>query len=294
MKNLKGSIVALVTPFDENGNVNYNELEKLLDYHCENSDGILILGTTGESSTLTFEEEEKIVEFSVKRVNKRVPLMVGSGSNETEKAVKMSKKYSELGADYLLVITPYYNKTNESGLIKHFTSVAEVSLCPIVMYNVPSRTGMSISLHAIEVLSKHPNICGIKEASGNISYSMNVAKYLSKDFVMLSGNDDTIVPMMSIGGAGVISVLANIAPKQTSKIIDLCLNSKYEEATKINLSLLDVIHNLFNEVNPIPVKAAMNYLGFNVGGYRMPLDEMSEDNKVKLYKSIDKSKGMIY
>lgn len=294
MKNLKGSIVALVTPFDENGNVNYNELEKLLDYHCENSDGILILGTTGESSTLTFEEEEKIVEFSVKRVNKRVPLMVGSGSNETEKAVKMSKKYSELGADYLLVITPYYNKTNESGLIKHFTSVAEVSLCPIVMYNVPSRTGMSISLHAIEVLSKHPNICGIKEASGNISYSMNVAKYLSKDFVMLSGNDDTIVPMMSIGGAGVISVLANIAPKQTSKIIDLCLNSKYEEATKINLSLLDVIHNLFNEVNPIPVKAAMNYLGFNVGGYRMPLDEMSEDNKAKLYKSIDKSKGMIY
>lgn len=294
MKNLKGSIVALVTPFDENGNVNYNELEKLLDYHCENSDGILILGTTGESSTLTFEEEEKIVEFSVKRVNKRVPLMVGSGSNETEKAVKMSKKYSELGADYLLVITPYYNKTNESGLIKHFTSVAEVSLCPIVMYNVPSRTGMSISLHAIEVLSKHPNICGIKEASGNISYSMNVAKYLSKDFVMLSGNDDIIVPMMSIGGAGVISVLANIAPKQTSKIIDLCLNSKYEEATKINLSLLDVIHNLFNEVNPIPVKAAMNYLGFNVGGYRMPLDEMSEDNKAKLYKSIDKSKGMIY
>lgn len=294
MKNLKGSIVALVTPFDENGNVNYNELEKLLDYHCENSDGILILGTTGESSTLTFEEEEKIVEFSVKRVNKRVPLMVGSGSNETEKAVKMSKKYSELGADYLLVITPYYNKTNESGLIKHFTSVAEVSLCPIVMYNVPSRTGMSISLHAIEVLSKHPNICGIKEASGNISYSMNVAKYLSKDFVMLSGNDDTIVPMMSIGGAGVISVLANIAPKQTSKIIDLCLNSKYEEATKINLSLLDVIHNLFNEVNPIPVKAAMNYLGFNVGGYRMPLDEMSEVNKAKLYKSIDKSKGMIY
>lgn len=294
MKNLKGSIVALVTPFDENGNVNYNELEKLLDYHCENSDGILILGTTGESSTLTFEEEEKIVEFSVKRVNKRVPLMVGSGSNETEKAVKMSKKYSELGADYLLVITPYYNKTNESGLIKHFTSVAEVSLCPIVMYNVPSRTGMSISLHAIEVLSKHPNICGIKEASGNISYSMNVAKYLSKDFVMLSGNDDIIVPMMSIGGAGVISVLANIAPKQTSKIIDLCLNSKYEEAAKINLDLLDVIHNLFNEVNPIPVKAAMNYMGFNVGGYRMPLDEMSDDNKTKLYKAIDESKEMIY
>lgn len=294
MKMLKGSIVALVTPLDENGNVNYNELERLLDYHCQNSDGILILGTTGESSTLTFEEEEKIVEFSVKKVNKRVPLMVGSGSNETEKAVKMSKKYSELGADYLLVITPYYNKTNESGLIKHFTAVAEASLCPIVMYNVPSRTGMSISLHAIEVLSKHPNICGIKEASGNISYSMNVAKYLSDDFVMLSGNDDIIVPMMSIGGSGVISVLANIAPKQTAKIIELCLNSKYEEAAKINLDLLEVIHNLFSEVNPIPVKAAMNYLGFSVGGYRMPLDEMSDDNKSKLYKAIDDSKEMIY
>ena len=194
---LRGSIVALVTPFKANGDVDFEELGRLLDYHCENkTDGIVILGTTGEASCLTFDEEAEIVKFSVKRVNKRIPLIVGSGSNETEKAVTMSKKYSELGADYVLVITPYYNKTNESGLIKHFEAVADASKCPVIMYNVPGRTGMSMSLHAIEVLAKHPNIYGIKEASGNISYSTKVAKYISKDFHMFSGNDDIIVPMM--------------------------------------------------------------------------------------------------
>lgn len=292
---LKGSIVALVTPFNQDGSVNFEKLGELLEYHINNNtSAVCILGTTGEASTLSFDEEAEIVKYSVAKVNKRIPLVVGSGSNETEKAVRMSKKYSELGADYVLVITPYYNKTNESGLIKHFTMVADASLCPVIMYNVPGRTGMSMSLHAIDVLSKHPNICGIKEASGNISYSSQVAKFLSDDFVMYSGNDDIIVPMMSIGSSGVISVVANIAPKQTAKIVDLCLEQKYSEANQIQQELLDTINDLFIEVNPIPVKAAMNYLGFNVGGYRMPLDEMSDKNKAVLFAEIDNKKEVIF
>ena len=292
---LRGSIVALVTPFKENGDVDFDKLGELLDYHCDNnSGGIVILGTTGESSTLTFEEEEKMVEFSVKRVNKRVPLIVGSGSNETEKAVRMSKKYSMLGADFVLVITPYYNKTNESGLIKHFTMVADASMCPVIMYNVPGRTGMFMSIHALEVLSNHPNIWGIKEASGNMSYAAKVSRLLSKNFHMLSGNDDIIVPMMSIGAEGVISVLANIAPKQTAKLCALCLDEKYKEANKIQMDLLPLINNLFIEVNPIPVKEAMNYLGYGVGGYRAPLDYLTEADRKTLCAEIDRVKELIF
>ena len=292
---LKGSIVALVTPFNADGSVNYDELGKLIDYHCDNNTGgIVILGTTGEASTISFAEEEEIVKFSVKRCNHRIPLIVGSGSNETEKAINYSKKYSELGADYVLVITPYYNKTNESGLIKHFEAVANVSKCPVIMYNVPGRTGMSMSIHALEVLSKHPNIYGIKEASGNISYSAKVSRLLSKDFHMFSGNDDIIVPMMSIGAEGVISVVANIAPKQTAKICELCSQGKFVEANKIQNALLPVINDLFIEVNPIPVKEAMNHLGFNAGGYRAPLDYMADANREKLFNDLDSNKEIIF
>ena len=291
---LKGSIVALVTPFNSDGSVNYEKFRELFEFHISNgTNGICILGTTGEASTLSFEEEEKIVEFAVKVVNKRVPLIVGSGSNETEKALKMSVKYSLMGADYVLVITPYYNKTNESGLIKHFTMIADNAKCPVIMYNVPSRTGMSISINAIEVLSKHPNIWGIKEASGNISYSMKVAKYLGDDFHMLSGNDDIIVPMMSIGAVGVISVLANSHPKETSEICKLMSMGKYNEANLLQLKLLNYINDLFIEVNPIPIKEAMNYMGFNVGGYRMPLDYMSDSNKKILCAEIDRLKEIL-
>ena len=206
----------------------------------------------------------------------------------------MSKKYSEMGADYLLVITPYYNKTNESGLIKHFEMVADNSSCPIILYNVPGRTGMSISLNSLEKLSKHPNIIGIKEASGNISYSTLVSKYLSDDFVMYSGNDDIIVPMMSIGAVGVISVLANVAPIQTHNIVSNCLSGNYLEANRIQQSLLDVANSLFIEVNPIPVKEALNHLGWNVGGYRAPLDYMSDINRDKLFKVLDSHKEDLF
>lgn len=292
---LSGSIVALVTPFNEDGSVNYEKLGELLEYHIANkSGGIVILGTTGEASTLSFDEEEEMVKYSVKKVNHRVPLIVGSGSNETEKAVKMSEKYSRLGADYVLVITPYYNKTNESGLIKHFTAVADASHCPVIMYNVPGRTGLAMSVNAVGILSKHPNIYGIKEASGSLSYAMKISKFLNDDFIMLSGNDDIIVPMMSIGAKGVISVLTNVAPKQTAKICELCLDNKYAEATALANKLLDLTNGLFFEVNPIPVKEALNYLGFNVGGYRAPLDYMSEDNKKKLCAIIDRDKELIF
>ena len=292
---LKGSIVALVTPFNPDGSVNYDKLGELLDFHVNHhSGGIVILGTTGEASTLSFEEEEKIVKFSVARVNHKIPLIVGSGSNETEKAVRSSRIYSELGADYVLVITPYYNKTNETGLIKHFEAVANASLCPVIMYNVPGRTGMSMSITALEKLSKHPNIYGIKEASGNISYSSKVARLLGPDFHMFSGNDDIIVPMMSIGSEGVISVVANIAPEQTEKICDLCFQNKYDEASKLQLELLPLINDLFLEVNPIPVKEAMNYMGFNVGEYRAPLDTMDREKAKILHAEIDKMKEKIF
>ncbi len=291
---LKGSIVAIVTPFNNDGSVNMEKLGELIEFHISNkTDGIVILGTTGEASTLSFEEEEEIVKYSIAKANKRIPIIVGSGSNETSKAIYMSEKYSRLGADYLLVITPYYNKTNESGLIKHFEMVANSAHCPIIMYNVPGRTGMSISISAIEVLSKHKNICGIKEASGNLSYALNVSKYCNENFVMYSGNDDIIVPMMSIGSVGVISVLANICPTKVHNIVFNCLENKYDLAIKDALTLLDLANDLFLETNPIPVKEAMNYLGFNVGGYRMPLDTMSSKAASVLHAEIDRVKGEI-
>ena len=290
---LKGSIVALVTPFNKDGSINYDELKSLLEMHASSSDGILILGTTAEAETLTLEEKMEVLKFSVKVVNKRVPLVCGAGSNNTLESMKMAKLFSENGADYLLVITPYYNKTNESGLVKHFTDIAEASSVPIILYNVPSRTGMNISVNVIEQIYKNKKIIGIKEASGNMSYAMKLVKYLSDDFLMFSGNDDLIVPMMSIGSVGVISVLANIAPKSTKLICDYAFKNDYKNASLLQTKLLPVINDLFIEVNPIPVKEAMNYLGYNVGGYRMPLNYMAEANKMALLKEIDKVKELV-
>lgn len=291
---LKGSLVALVTPFLEDGSIHYAKLKELLEYHIENqTDGIVILGTTAEATTLSLEEQVEVIKYSVSVVNKRVPIICGAGSNDTSKAMEKAKLFSGLGVDYLLVITPYYNKTNERGLIHHFESVAEASSVPIILYNVPSRTGMSISLSALEVLSKHKNICGIKEASGNISYAVGVSQLLNNDFVMLSGNDDIIVPMMSIGATGVISVLANICPKQTHNICELCLNENYRKAGVLQRKLLPIANALFLETNPIPVKAAMNYLGFSVGNYRMPLYLMDEGLYQKMIHILDENKELL-
>ncbi len=291
---VKGSIVALVTPFNQDGSVNYDKLGELIEYHVANkTDGIVLLGTTGESPTLTFEEEEKMLEYSVKKADGRIYMIAGSGSNCSRTAIERSHAYSRTGVDAILVITPYYNRTNTSGMIKHFEACADASAVPVIMYNVPGRTGCAISEEAVAALCKHPNIRAIKEASGNIGYLCKVAKYLSDDFVMYSGNDDMIVPTLSMGGIGVISVWANIMPQTSHKLVMDYLNGDVESARKLQTRYLDLINDLFLETNPIPVKAAMNYLGFGVGPCRMPLDEMSAGPKAKLIAEIDRLKAEI-
>ena len=283
MFDVKGSIVALITPFHEDGSINFEKLKELCEWHIQNAtDALLILGTTGESSTMTHEEDDAVVKCVLSCVQGRVPVIVGSGSNCTQTMIEKSVKYANMGADALLVISPYYNKTNTQGMIRHFTAVADAVNKPLILYNVPGRTGCSISEEAIRVLSKHPNIAGIKEASGNISYATNIARYLSDDFVMYSGNDDMIVPMLSLGASGVISVLANVVPKQTHDMVMDYLQGNTKKACAAQLHYLDLIHALFCEVNPIPVKEALNIMGKEVGGYRLPLYEMSEEHKTLL------------
>lgn len=286
---IKGSIVALITPFNEDNTVNFSKLGELLEWHIANStDGILVLGTTGESTTMTHEEDEAVVEYTLKKVNHRVPVIAGSGSNDTATMLMKSKRYAELGADALLVITPYYNKANEEGMIRHFTTVADQVSAPLILYNVPGRTGCSLSVSAVERLSKHPNIIGIKEASGNISYAVSISRFLSDDFVMYSGNDDMIVPVLSLGGSGVISVLANTNPRETHDITAKWFAGDHAGSLAVQQKYLDYIRALFCEVNPIPVKEAMNAMGMNVGGYRLPLYEMAEKNKEILYAEMRK------
>ena len=287
---LQGSIVALVTPFHEDGSVNFEKLGELLEFQIRNStDGILVLGTTGESSTMTHEEDDAVMEYTLKTVNHRVPVIAGSGSNDTATMLMKSKKYADMGADAVLAITPYYNKANEEGMIRHFTTTADAISCPVILYNVPGRTGCSLSVSAVERLSKHPNIIGIKEASGNISYAMSISRYLSDDFVMFSGNDDMIVPILSIGGSGVISVFANTNPKECHDLVAKWMEGDNAGSLAIQQKYLDYIHALFCEVNPIPVKEAMNLMGMQVGGYRLPLYEMADKNREHLRDEMQKA-----
>lgn len=283
MFDVKGSIVALVTPFHEDGSVNFEKLKEILEWHVESgTDGILVLGTTGESSTMTHEEDDAVVECTLQTIKGRIPVIVGSGSNCTQTAVEKSKKYADMGADALLLISPYYNKANAQGMIAHFTAVADAVDKPVILYNVPGRTGCSINEEAVKVLSKHPNICGIKEASGNIAYAASIARYLSDDFVMFSGNDDMVIPLLALGGSGVISVWANIMPNEVHEMVHNYRNGNTDAALATQLNCLDLIHALFIEVNPIPVKEALNMMGKGVGGYRLPLCEMSEDHRQAL------------
>ena len=287
---IKGSIVALITPFNPDGSVNFEKLGELLEWHVANhTDGILVLGTTGESTTMTHEEDDAVVEFTLKTINGRIPVIAGSGSNDTATMLMKSKKYADMGADALLAITPYYNKANEEGMIRHFTTVADQVSAPVILYNVPGRTGCSLSVKAVERLSGHPNIIGIKEASGNISFAVSISRYLSDDFVMYSGNDDMIVPILSLGGSGVISVFANTNPKECHELVAKWFEGDYAGSLEIQQKYLDYIHALFCEVNPIPVKEAMNAMGMNVGGYRLPLYEMAEKNKETLYAEMRKA-----
>lgn len=276
----KGSIVAVVTPFNDDLSVNYNKLEELLNWHVENkTDGIVVMGTTGESPTLSKEEKLLIFEFTVKVINKRIPVIAGTGSNDTLASVAFSKEVEALGVDGLLIVTPYYNKANRKGFITHFEMIADSVKIPLIIYNVPSRTGVTLSVDVIKELSLHKNIIGVKEASGNISYVALIAAAVAKDFLIFSGNDDMVIPVLSLGGVGVISVAANVIPKQFHDMVELYLNGNIKEALKIQLGYLEFINNLFIETNPIPVKEFMNQLGHNVGGYRLPLCEIGEDNK---------------
>lgn len=288
MRPIKGSIVALVTPFHEDGSVNFEKLKELLDWHIANStDGILVLGTTGESSTMTHEEDDEVARVSISHVNHRVPIIVGAGSNCTQTAVEKAVRYADMGADALLMISPYYNKANRRGMVEHFRQVADVTSCPIILYNVPGRTGCSISEDVVAELSKHPNICGIKEASGSITYAARIARYVNDDFAMYSGNDDMITSMLSLGASGVISVLANVVPKQAHDIVASWHAGDVKASRDGQLKYLDLVQALFSEVNPIPVKAAMNMMGMQVGGYRYPLCEMMPDTYARLRKVME-------
>lgn len=291
MKNtlFTGAGIAIITPFNEDGSINYERLGEMIDYQIENgTDAIIICGTTGEASTMSDEEHLECIRFAVKKAAKRVPVIAGTGSNDTAYAIKLSKEAEEIGADGLLLVTPYYNKTTQRGLIAHFTAIADAVNIPIILYNIPGRTGMSIEISTAKVLAKHKNIVAVKEASGNIGYTAKLIAACSDDLDVYSGNDDMIVPIMSLGGKGVISVLSHVLPKETHLMAQYCLENNFAEASKLQIKYLDLINNLFVEVNPIPVKEAMNLIGVNVGGCRMPLYPMSDENREKLKASLAK------
>lgn len=289
MKRITGSIVALITPFTEDGKVNYEKLGELLDWHiANNTDAILILGTTSESPTMSHEEDLEICRFSVERVAGRVPVIASSGSNSTQTVIEKSLDLQAAGADAVMNIAPYYNKANKKGMYHHFADVADAIDIPLIIYNVPGRTGCSVPADVVGELSKHERIIGIKEASGDLSYVAKIAKYANEDFAIYSGNDDVILPVLSMGGSGVISVLANVMPKETHDMVMAFLNGDTKGALAEQLRLMNLINNLFIEVNPIPVKEAMNLMGMNVGGFRLPLCEMEDEHREILRESMAK------
>ncbi|EGT5489810.1 TPA: 4-hydroxy-tetrahydrodipicolinate synthase [Clostridioides difficile] len=275
----KGSAVALVTPFTEDNNVNFEKLGELIEYHIENgTDALVVCGTTGEATTMSESEIFAVIKYTVEKVNKRIPVIAGTGSNNTMLSVHMSQEAEKLGVDGLLIITPYYNKTNEKGLKLHFETIANSVKLPIILYNVPGRTKVNIKPSVVAELAKIDNIVAVKEASGDLAQVAEIAKLVPKDFAIYSGNDDTILPLLSLGGSGVISVLANICPKETHDLVTKFFEGDIEGSKKLQLDMDALIAALFIEVNPVPVKTAMNILGFNVGDLRLPLAEMEETN----------------
>ena len=286
----RGAGVAIVTPFNETG-VDYNELKKLIDFNIDNgTDAIIITGTTGESATLTDDEHKEVIEFTVKYVNKRIPVIAGTGSNDTEYALQLSKYAESVGVDGLLIVTPYYNKTSQKGLIEHFNYIADRVKTPIILYNVPSRTGVSITPNTYLELSKHPRIVAVKEANGDISSILKTRALCKDNLNVYSGNDDQIVPILSIGGIGVISVLSNVMPIETSKICKLFFDGKVKESSELQIELSDLIDALFVEVNPIPVKTALDLMGYKVGQLRKPLTSMEDKNLQVLKTSLSNHK----
>lgn len=274
----KGAGVAIVTPMNENLSVNYDKLEEIIDFQINNgTDAIIIAGTTGESSTLSMEEHRDVIKAAVKFVNKRVPVIAGTGSNCTKTAIQLTTEAEEDGADGALIVTPYYNKATQHGLISHYTAIAKETKMPIILYNVPGRTGTNIAPETVATLVKNvPNIVGLKDATGNMAQSVKTMTLCDGNLELYSGEDGLVVPLLSIGGIGVISVISNIAPKETHDMVMSFLNGDTKKAMEMQLKCSALVDALFSEVNPIPVKKAMNLMGMNVGSLRGPLEEMSE------------------
>ena len=278
-----GAGVAIATPFFEDGSINYDELGRLIDFNIDNgTDAIIICGTTGESATMSDEEHIECIRYAVEKTAGRVPVIAGTGSNDTKYAVSLSKEAEKLGADALLLVTPYYNKTSQKGLVAHYRTIAEAVSLPIIVYSVASRTGVNITPETCVELAKIPNIVAIKEASGNISQIAQIAALCGDELDIYSGNDDQIIPIMALGAKGVISVLSNVMPFETHEVATLCLENNYPEAREKMWKLQQLAKDLFIDVNPIPVKHALNAMGFKAGPCRMPLCEMSDAAKEKL------------
>ncbi len=284
----KGASTALVTPFKK-GEIDFETYGKLIDRQIKGGiSAIVVCGTTGEATTMSVDEHLKCIEFAVERVNGRIPVLAGSGSNCTKKAIHLSEKACELGADGLLVITPYYNKATPDGLVKHFTSIADSVNKPILLYNVPSRTGVNIPIEVYQKLADHENIVGVKEASGNISAIAVLAAKCGDKLSIYSGNDDQILPILSLGGLGVVSVVSNIVPEETQSLCDLFFSSSISSAQRKQLHLIDLINAVFCEVNPIPVKYAMNLMNLCSGEIRLPLTAPAENSKIKIFETLKK------
>ena len=276
-----GAGVAIITPMNADGSVNFQKYREIIDWQIENgTDAIITCGTTGESSTLTHEEHVEVIRTAVEQTAGRVPVIAGTGSNDTDYGIKLSLEAKALGVDGLLLVTPYYNKASQRGLIAHYTAIADAAQLPIILYNVPSRTGVSIQPATVVELAKHPYIVGIKEASGNLSIAAEIAA--TCDIDIYSGNDDQILPVLSLGGKGVISVLSNVAPRETHDICQKWFDGDFEGSRKLFLQYLELANAMFIDVNPIPVKDAMNLMGLDVGECRLPLITMDEGNKAKL------------
>ncbi len=286
-----GCATAIATPMNADGSVNYEEFGRLIDFQIENGiDGIVICGTTGESATMTDEEHREVIRYGIEHIAHRVPVIAGAGSNDTAYAIELSKEAEKMGADALLQVTPYYNKASQRGLVKHFTAIADAVNIPNILYNVPSRTGCNIGVDAYIEMSKHPNITAVKEASGNMSTVMGISAYTDLD--IYSGNDDEALCCLALGGKGLISVTSNVAPREKHDEIKLYLDGKREEALEIAKKLHALDKALFMDVNPIPVKHALNIMGFNAGECRLPLCSMSEENTAKL-KSVMETLGLV-
>jgi len=278
----KGSGVAVITPFNDKG-IDFEKLGELLDWHVANStDAIIICGTTGEAPTMSDEEKKAAYKYTVDKIAGRIPVIAGTGSNDTHHSIELSQYAESVGCNGVLCVTPYYNKTTQKGLIAHYTAIADSINIPIIIYNVPGRTGLNVSAETLKTLSKHKNIAGVKEASGNISQVVEIGMFCDENFCMYSGNDDQVVPLLSVGGIGVISVVANIAPKVMHDMVIAFLQGDTKTAAELQLSIKPLNDALFCEVNPIPIKTAMNLIGHDIGHLRLPLVDMTENNLKRL------------